>query len=214
MFENNGCCAPPQKKDDCCCKDGILCALDFFYQDFLVAPTGNNCITNGSLKYYPALTNVAPVTSNIIYGIPYIAPEIVPVYISSSNKDDITYLNICKIHGFEFKLKDGCTSKIETLIRDRFTKIKYCSPKNCCCKNGVIEYLVKGKAFLETPPLGNAIIISTSTESFKVDKIIAINPDTVWASGITNADSAQTTYYVLSICEISGITFDKAPLGT
>ena len=133
---NNGCCTPPSpRRDNCCCKDGIICALDWFFQDFLLKE--NRCIKTGSLMYYPRLspvqvlplTNINPTLepiSNIIYNIPFITQEIVPVYIteqkSGSYIGDITYLNICKLHGFQFELNGDCKSSKESDIISRFSK--------------------------------------------------------------------------------------------
>lgn len=220
-MENNGCCAPPPRRDDCCCKDGILCALDFFYQDFLLASSSNSCIVSGSLKYYP----IAPPVSingttvqipNTIYGIPYISQDIVPVYPYTGNRDDVNYLSTCKINGFEFKVSsDACATTIESKITYSFNKIRYTSPNSCCCKNGLIEYLLKAKDFLLTPPDQNAVYVSVPNKSFTFTQILAINKDTVWGKYVDPSTTpATTTYYVVSLCEIEGILFDKYPYVT
>lgn len=221
MFENNGCCTPPPKRDDCCCKDGILCALDFFYQDFLAASASSNCIKSESLKYYPILPPVKVDTlqiiiPNTIYGIPYIAPDIVPVFPYPSNRDDISYLNTCKINAFEFQVDNStrpCTD-MDNKITYTFSKIRYTSPKSCCCKNGLIEYLLKAKDFLLPYTNGNAVYISTPDNTFTFTQILAINKDTVWGKNVVLDDNPTTIYYVISLCEIIGITFDKYPLIT
>lgn len=216
MYQNSCCPPPTHKKDDCCCKDGMLCALDWFYQDFLVKPTGNNCIEPGTLKYYPILPELpGPIAiSNTIYNIPYITPDIVPVYIENLGEPydgDITYLNICKLHGFEFELKDAaCETIKEADITSKFSKIRYTSSNGCCCKNGTLEYLLKARDFLLNPPATNLVILSTPANSFAVTQILAINSDAIWAKNVVTTPSAKTTYYVLSLCEIIGITLDKA----
>lgn len=219
MFENNGCCTPPQKKDDCCCKYGILCALDFFYQDFLVTGTGNNCIATGTLQYYPLLPPVISGTTqtqipNTIFGIPYITQDIVPVFPYTGDKDDITYLNLCKLQAFEFQVNTPCAGSIDSIISLNFSKVRYTSPKSCCCKNGLIEYLLKAKDFLLTPPNNNVVYISTPSNTFAFTQILAINKDTVWGKNVVVDTTTTTTYYVVSLCEIVGITFDKYPLIT
>lgn len=227
---NNGCCTPPSsRKDNCCCKDGIICALDWFFQDFLLKE--KTCIKTGSLMYYPKASSVQvspqstnptlqPI-SNIIYNIPFITQEVVPVYTSQQKSGpyvgDITYLNICKLHGFQFELNGNCKSSKESEITSRFSKIKYISPNNCCCKNGILEFLLKARDFLTNPcsePVGSgdSVILSTSSNSFRVTQILAINPDTVWAKNeIPKSDynPAKTIYYVLSLCEVIGITLDR-----
>ncbi|MEG0181051.1 MAG: hypothetical protein RR657_04110 [Peptostreptococcaceae bacterium] len=214
MNQNNGCCTPPYpKKDDCCCKDGIICALDLFYQDFL---STTQCFKE--IKYYPSLPTfdvggTIKIIPNTITDILYITPDIVPIY-TDDTKEDLTYLNICKINGFEFTIdttNTSCNFK-DTDITNRFNKVRYVSPKSCCCKNGILEYLLKTREFLQTPPKVNAAIISTSTNSFKITDILAINPDTLWAKNVITDPTASTTYYVLSLCEITGITLDKFPL--
>lgn len=219
---NNGCCTPPiQRRDDCCCKDGIICALDWFFQDFLSVPP---IIKSGTLKYYPELVNVA----NIIYGIPYISPDIAPIYINEPTGaptdpycGDITYLNICEIEGFEFELElpvGVARTTIESNITTRFSKIKYCAPNNCCCKNGLMEYLLKARDFLANPcPCGTgastdvSVTISTCKKSYNVTDILAINQDTVWAKEDipSTGTPTQTIYYVISLCKIIGLTFNR-----
>ena len=224
---NNGCCTPPiPRRDDCCCKGGIVCALDWFFQDFLSIPP---IIQKGTLKYYPQLPDIyTQGISNIIYGIPYISPDIVPVYISEPTgtpKDpycgDITYLNICEIEGFEFQLElpTGVTRpSIESSISSRFSKIKYCSPNSCCCKNGLMEYLLKARDFLTNPcPCGTvvstdvSVTISTCKKSYNVTDILAINQDVVWAKEDipSTGTPTQTVYYVISLCKIIGLTFNR-----
>ena len=229
---NNGCCTPPSpRRENCCCKDGIICALDWFFQDFLLKE--NTCIKTGSLMYYPRLSpvqvlpqqNINPTQepiSNIIYNIPFITQEIVPVYIteqkSGSYIGDITYLNICKLHGFQFELNDDCKRSKESDIISRFSKIKYSSPNNCCCKNGILEFLLKARDFLTNPcsdPVDSnaSVILSTSDNSFRITQILAINSDTVWAKNEIpklGSSPAKTIYYVLSLCEIIGITLDRS----
>lgn len=226
---NNGCCTPPlPKKDECCCKDGIICALDWFFQDFLSVPS---IIEPKTLKYYPKLESIySQDIPNIIYGIPYISPDIVPIYINEPTGGptapycgDITYLNICEIEGFEFQLKSslpvGVTKQsIESSISTRFSKIKYCSPNNCCCKNGLIEYLLKGRDFLTNPcPCGTgastdvSVTISTCKKSYNITNILAINQDTVWAKEDipSTGTPTKTVYYVISLCKIVGLTFNR-----
>lgn len=210
MYQNNCCCTPPyNKKDDCCCKDGMLCALDWFYQDFL---STTQCITN--VKYYPEIPKFNNQSiPNDIKDILYITPDIVPIY-TDNTKNDLTYLNICKINGFEFQINknnSNCTFKDSDII-NRFNKVRYVSPKSCCCKNGVLEYLLKAREFLQSPPNVNAVILSTPTNSFKITDILAINPDTVWAKNVTTTPTASTIYYILSLCEITSITLDSVPL--
>ncbi len=218
MYQKSGCCMlPNNKKDDCCCKDGILCALDWFFQDFLVKPTNRNCIETGTLKYYPKLQDLStsPI-SNIIYNIPYITTDIVPIYIDSYIVEpytgDISYLNICKLYGFEFQISSTCTVMKEADITSRFCKIHYSSSNGCCCKNGTLEYLLKARDFLLNLPTTNSVILSTPANSFRVTKILAINSDTVWAKNIVIdpiTGDPTTIYYVLSLCELIGITLSK-----
>lgn len=208
MYQNYGCCTPPYaKKDECCCKDGIICALDFFYQDSLSIPS---CITN--LKYYPELPAIDGVTiPNTIFQIIYITPDIVVTY-PDDTKEDTVYLSICKLNGFQFNIDslEGCQSK-EMQIISKFNKIKYVSPNGCCCKSGVLEYLLKARDFLELNHETRSVILSTTTNSFRVNYLIAINPETVWGKYVTNGVNPTTTYYVLSLCEIEGITLDNQP---
>lgn len=216
MF-NDECCIPPTpRKEERCCKDGIICALDYFYQDFL---STTQTIEAGSLSYYPKLEDV----SNIIYNIPYITPDIVPVYITeiTNLKDsycgDITNLNICGIEGFQFQFTENVVKTIkEADITTRFSRVRYVSPKNCCCKNGLIEHLLKARDFLINPDICNgqtltgSVILSTVTNSFTVSGILAINTDTVWAKyDVPNSSPQQTIYYVISLCKLLGITFHK-----
>lgn len=229
MYQNGGCCIPQSvnKKDDCCCKNGILCALDWFYQDFLLK--GQKCIID--LKYYPTLQNfnqfitgtkVNKSIPNTIYNIPYITQDIIPIYtttpVDEPYKGDITYLNICKIEGFEFKINSTNCSAIskESDIASRFSKISYSSPCGCCCKNGTLEYLLKAKDFLLNLSTGtiNSVVLSTQTNSFEVTQIIAINSETVWAKNTKTLDNNNlpiTTYYILSLCELIGITLNRIP---
>ena len=223
MYQNSGCCTPPNRKqDNCNCKDGILCALDWFYQDCLLS--GNACLKD--IKYYPQLPsiydfNVDEPISNTIYNIPYITQDIVPIYtstpISEPYTGNITYLNVCKIDGFEFKIRDGCSAtRIESDICIRFSKISFCSPSSNCCKNGTMEFLLKAKDFLLNLPTTATqyVTLSTSTKSYRATQILAINNDTVWFKDTCTFDScdsafAGTTYYVLSLCELIGITFNR-----
>lgn len=217
---NNGCCIPPSpKRDDCCCKDGIICALDWFFQDFL---STSSIIKEETLKYYPVLVE----NKNTIYGIPYISPDIVPVYIQEPTGTptdpycgDITYLNICEIEGFEFELKDEVVSSmIDNNITTRFSKIKYSSPNKCCCKNGLMEYLLKGRDYLNNPCTCGEVIstdvsitISTCKKNYNVTDILAINSDTVWAKENipSTGEPTQTIYYIISLCKIVGLTFNR-----
>lgn len=227
MYQNCGCYTPPNhKKDNCSCKDGMLCALDWFYQDFLLK--GNSCLT--SIKYYPELPNFYDCTqgntiTNTIYNIPYITQDIVPVYTSIPATEpytgDITYLNICKLDGFEFKIRNNCDIyKIENDICLRFSKISYSSINCNCCKNGTMEFLLKAKDFLLNLPTDTAqyVTLSTSTKSYRATQILAINNDTIWFKNTctSETDSSETTapvttYYVLSLCELIGITFNRVP---
>lgn len=225
MYQNCGCCTPPnRKKDNCSCKDGILCALDWFYQDFLLK--GNGCLT--SIKYYPELPSMPDFTtdepiSNTIYNIPYITQDIVPIYTTTPATEpyngNIIYLNICKLDGFEFKVKDNCVaSRIESDICLRFSKISYSSINCNCCKNGTMEFLLKAKDFLLNLPTDTAqyVTLSTLTKSYRATQILAINNDTVWFKDTCTLDScdsgfAGTTYYILSLCELIGITFNRVP---
>ncbi len=225
MYHNNGCCTPPVRHNhDCSCKDGMLCALDWFFQDFLLKPTDNNCIT--TLYYYPQLPSLLPVppaidptiVPNLIYNIPYLTSDIVPVYtdeccaVGVPYQGDITYLNICKLNGFEFTLKDTCKLQKESDIQSRFSKIKFCSPSSNCCKNGILESLLKARDFLLQDETGlSSVILSNYSNSFRIKNILAINSDTVWAK-IDTVDALLnpiTKYYVISICELIGITLDK-----
>lgn len=221
---NNGCCTPPVPiRNDCCCKDGIICALDWFFQDFLSVPSK---IEPETLKYYPELMGI----SNIIYGIPYVSPDIVPIYIDEPTGEsptdpycgDITYLNICEIEGFEFQLSTTLPTgvsqtTIESSITTRFSKIKYGSPNACCCKNGLMEYLLKARDFLNNPCVCGtgastdvSVTISTSDRNYNITDILAINQDTVWAKETTLSDGETTTvYYVISLCKIIGLTFNR-----
>ncbi len=219
MYYNNNCCLPPKpKKDYCSCKEGILCALDWFYQNSI---STSPCIAPDTLMYYPVLptiTNDNPTTPipNIIKKIPYLTQDVVPVYIDDLPTDpevpytgDITYLNLCKIHGFSFQLDSTCSSQKEADISTRFSKFKLGPLDSNCCKNGVIEYLHRANDFLLDPnSLGSTVILSTTSVSFRVTQILAINSDTVWAKYA----NTTITYYVLSICELEGITFDRLPL--
>ncbi|MCR8744603.1 hypothetical protein [Romboutsia lituseburensis] len=226
MYQNGGCCTPQSKNinSECCCKNGILCALDWFYQDFLLK--GQKCIKD--LKYYPILPNfnqfitgteIDKPISNIIYNIPYITQDIVPIYtntpVDEPYKGNITYLNICKIEGFEFKINStNCTAITkESDIASRFCKISYSSPCGCCCKNGTLEYLLKAKDFLLNVPSGtlDSVVLSTQNNSFEVTQILAVNPDTVWAKNDKTLDNNTpvTTYYVLSLCELIGISLNR-----
>ena len=208
---NNDCFYPFNKAIPCSCKDGMLCALDWFFQDFLLKPSGNNKIE--SLFYYPKF----PTVSNTIYNIPYLTNDIVPVYIDPYNTNnpgddktayngDIAYLNICKLDGFKFTLKPDKTS-VESDIQTRFSKIKYCQPSANCCKNGILESLLKARDFLESP---YSVTISNNSGDFVITSILAVNSDTVWAKFNGEVDGEVVVcYYVFSNCEIIGITLDK-----
>lgn len=225
MSYNNGCCpTTPPKNNDCSCKDGMLCALDWFFQDFLLRQTDNNSIN--ALFYYPKLNDLMPIPPNtqniqipnLIFYIPYLTSDIVPVYINEYTKGEpytgnITYLNICKLNGFFFTFKDSANkSQKENDIITRFSKLAYCK-NNTCCKNGVIESLLRARDFLLQDETGEYIVLlSNSTNSFRINNIIAINSDTVWAKYTFVSDQPITYYYVLSICDLSGITLVKTPI--
>lgn len=206
MYSNNCCCTPPPRRDYCSCKEGIACALDWFYQDLL--SSGSSSIVSGSLKYYPKLTDI----KNTIYAIPFISPDIVPVYIDSTDPttSNLSYLSLCQLSGFEFQLNDTYKIAKENDIISRFSKICYTSPDSCC-KTGLMEYLLKTKQFLTDNVATNpiAIISVNSNQNFTVDTILAINKDTVWAKRTVTTPSVSTTYYIISLCEIIGITLNK-----
>lgn len=220
---NYGCYVPPiPPRDDCCCKEGITCALDWFFQDFLSTTPK---IAEGSLQYFPVLGPSDNPLSNIIYGIPYISPDIVPTYVTppaggaaAPYCGDITYLNICEIEGFSFQLNPDNQNSATTAneIQTRFSKIKYVSPSICCCKNGLMEYLLKAKDFLTNPCICQegqgsdvSVTIYTCKNSYTATSILAINPDTVWVQNVVSGETPTTTYYVISLCKIVGIKFNR-----
>lgn len=215
MYQNHGCCTPPySKKDDCCCKDGIICALDWISRKMIEQSTGTNnngCISE--LYYYPVLPQIDETDiSNEIGKIIYITPDILVATLKGGRLNgDTIYLNLCELTALEFRLSENCNENIDVEIQSRFNKIKYVSPKSCCCKNGVLEYLLNARNALPsttgTTTNISGVIISTNDNSFVVYEILAINPDTVWAKGrvVIDADTTIDTYYVISLCDIVGI---------
>ena len=211
-MQMNGCgCIPPKpSKNDCCCKDGILCVIDWLYKDFLVKPTGGNCIESGTLKYYPVLKKAGGSDENIpnvIYNIPYPTPDVLPIYIKESEEPPYdgnkTFLSVCKINAFEFKFKsEACEIQKDREINTLFSKIKCVSPKSCCCTNGLVEYLFRARDFLDQN-IDAHVVLSTEKESFRGNKFVAINSETVW---LKNTEATPSTYYVVSLCELVGIT--------
>ncbi len=100
-----------------------------------------------------------------------------------------------------------------------YSKIKYCSPGSSCCKNGLMEILLKARDYLKNPCICGegattdvSVTISTCKMSYNITEILAINPDTVWAKEFipaTDEEEDKTIYYVISLCKIVGITFNR-----